>query len=63
MSHTDETPLALEQAVLDDPATSDWLKQQIKASHERDIVDAIADAKMLTRLLKRRFLIMTNSDT
>jgi hypothetical protein len=34
-------------AIMNDPSTSTWLKQQIVSLDERDIVDAIADIEVL----------------
>ena len=43
-----------EQEILDDPAISFWLKEQIKASKNRDIVDTINDAVLLLKILNTR---------
>lgn len=43
-----------EQALLDDPATSNWLKQQIASTAQRDPVDALNDAEVLVNVLNAR---------
>jgi hypothetical protein len=45
---TDETRL------LDDYATSYWLKAQLLASRARDPVDALRDAEILVAVLRQR---------
>jgi hypothetical protein len=44
-----------EHKITADPATSYWLKEQIKVSKTRDIVDAIADTETLLEILNDRF--------
>lgn len=44
-----------EHDILADPAASRWLKEQIRATQSRDVVDAIADAKVLLSILNNRF--------
>lgn len=44
-----------EQAILDSPTASYWLKEAIKKSATRDVLDAWRDAEMLAQLLKARF--------
>ena len=41
-------------AVLDDPATSRWLKSALSGALERDAVDAVNDAEVLVELLTAR---------
>ncbi len=41
--------------LLDDPSTSMALRSMIRASLERDPLDALADAEVLADLLHRRF--------
>lgn len=43
-----------EQQLLEDASVSDWLKKQIKSSHERDCIDALDDAKQLVEVLEAR---------
>lgn len=44
-----------EQDILNDPAISNWLKEQIVASKDRDVVDAINDVSILLKVLHERF--------
>ena len=45
----------VERRVVDDTlCTSYWLQDAIKDSKERDILDALADAELLVRILKER---------
>ena len=41
-------------AVLDDPATSRWLKSALGGALDRDAVDAVNDAEVLVELLTAR---------
>lgn len=43
-----------ESDILNDPATSYWLKEQISVASNRDIVDFLADAELLVAVLKTR---------
>ena len=43
-----------EQAILDSPSVSFWLKDALRDSRRRDIVDAYYDAKLLTEILEQR---------
>ena len=43
-----------EDMLLSDPCLSYWLKQAIRDSRERDVVDAYHDAKLLSELLLER---------
>lgn len=43
-----------ESEILNDPATSYWLKEQINAASNRDIVDVLDDAELLVAVLKKR---------
>jgi hypothetical protein len=45
----------LESKLLNDSATTFWLKEQITQSKERDILDAINDAETLLLVLHNRF--------
>ena len=47
--------MKLIEEVLKDPATSYWLKNAIKTLLDRDIVDAINDAKHLHSLLIKSY--------
>ena len=42
------------QAILEDPAVSDWLKVALTEAIERDPVDALNDALLLTQALDDR---------
>ena len=42
------------QRVLQDPAASFWLKGAITSALQRDPVDALRDAQVLTGILERR---------
>ena len=50
-----EGKMKLIEGVFKDPATSYWLKNAIKTSLDRDIVDAINDAKHLHSLLIKSY--------
>ena len=50
-----EGKMKLIEGVLKDPATSYWLKNAIKTSLDRDIVDAINDAEHLHSLLIKSY--------
>jgi hypothetical protein len=43
-----------EAHILDDPAASDWLKQAIRSTRQRDPIDAHHDAEILYALLTER---------
>ena len=45
-----------EQAILQDPSTSYWLKEQLKRTGGRDPVDAINDTEVLLSVLKTRLM-------
>ncbi len=47
-----------EQALVDDPSTSYWLKEQLEASKKRDMVDALRDAETLAACLKARVQLL-----
>lgn len=47
---TEEFPTA--DAVLEDPASSNWLRSSIRSALERDPVDALNDAIVLATLLE-----------
>lgn len=42
------------QAILNDPATSDWLKRSLEEALTRDPVDAADDAEQLAEVLASR---------
>jgi len=42
------------QAVLDDPSTSYWLRDALRAALKRDPVDAANDSRILALLLEAR---------
>lgn len=48
----------LEQEMLNDPSTSFWLKEQIKATKQRDLLDALNDAEALVLVLKSRLALI-----
>jgi len=43
-----------EEDVLNDPAISFWLKEQIKKTKNRDVLDSLRDAELLVSLLEQR---------
>lgn len=49
------TPKINIEEILNSPSTSYWLKNAIKQSLERDIVDALDDAESLTVILSQHF--------
>lgn len=44
-----------EDQILNDPAASNWLKHQVEASKERDVVDALRDSEILVEVLAARY--------
>ncbi len=42
------------QRLLDDPCASNWLKDALKSSIDRDLVDAANDAEVLAQILAER---------
>ena len=44
----------LEQSLLADPAVSYWLKAQIRQTRDRDVLDALRDAELLSEVLRTR---------
>ena len=44
----------LEARVLNDPASSYWLRDRILDTRNRDPLDALRDAEMLVKILKAR---------
>jgi hypothetical protein len=46
------------EAILDDPAASDWLKGALRSALERDPVDALNDALLLAATLEERLRIV-----
>lgn len=46
--------------VLNDPATSYWLKDTLRSALKRDIVDAANDAEVLAKLLANRCAKLTH---
>jgi hypothetical protein len=53
----EKQPCVLE--VLADPSTSYWLRDALKSAFQRDPVDALADAELLTALLSQRLVEVT----
>lgn len=47
--------------IVADPATSYWLKNQLQAIDQRDLVDQINDTEILLEALKQRFENMANT--
>ena len=45
-----------ESAMKSDPATSFWLREQISATRQRDVLDALADAEALVDILRQRWM-------
>ena len=54
------TPSA--QQVLDDPATSDWLKEALRTAFERDPADALEECLLLAQLLDERLRLALDLD-
>ncbi len=52
MSDVEELPSL--EAVIEDPASSNWLKASVQTAIQRDPVDALNDALLLTALLDHR---------
>jgi len=52
MNELEELPTA--EAVIEDPASSYWLKASIQTAIQRDPVDALNDALLLAALLDQR---------
>lgn len=52
-----------EQSLMKDPATSNWLKEQLKSTKLRDPVDAINDAEVLVSVLKERASTIVEEQT
>jgi hypothetical protein len=48
------SPLANSEAILADPAASDWLKSALKSAAARDPIDALNDALVLAATLEER---------
>ncbi|MCP4058174.1 MAG: hypothetical protein GY738_12825 [Pseudoalteromonas sp.] len=44
----------IEEQIISDPAASYWLKQQIKESSNRDILDVLNDVDILRSILSLR---------
>jgi hypothetical protein len=44
----------LEKRLMDDPSVSYWLKDQIRATDRRDVLDAYYDLEMLWEVVKQR---------
>ena len=61
MSDLDELPSIA--AVLEDPASSHWLKSSVQTAIQRDPVDALNDALFLTALLDQRLREQLGLDT
>lgn len=51
-----------ETELLNDQATSHWLREQIESSKKRDVCDALADAEALVALLRQRFSVLSNAN-
>ncbi|ENL3888464.1 hypothetical protein [Vibrio cholerae] len=49
----------LEQTLLSDPSTSNWLKEQLDLTKNRDPVDALNDAEVLVTVLESRLNTVT----
>ncbi|EJL6419651.1 hypothetical protein NMR64_002700 [Vibrio cholerae] len=49
----------LEQTLLSDPSTSNWLKEQLDLTKKRDLVDALNDAEVLVTVLESRLKTVT----
>ncbi len=49
------------EAILRDPAASDWLKGALRGALERDTVDAVNDAELLAAVLDERLRVLVKS--
>ncbi|EGR0592913.1 TPA: hypothetical protein AB5C39_003383 [Vibrio mimicus] len=49
----------IEQTLLSDPSTSNWLKEQLDLTKKRDLVDALNDAEVLVTVLESRLKTVT----
>ncbi|WP_290573509.1 hypothetical protein [Idiomarina sp.] len=47
-----------EKALINDPSTSYWLKEQFEKTAERDPVDALNDAESLVSALRARLKLL-----
>lgn len=47
----------LEQKIKSDPAASNWIKDQLNILVERDVVDALNDLEILTKILNERLTL------
>jgi hypothetical protein len=47
--------------IINDPSASFWLKKQITALQNRDIVDGLNDAEILVEILKEKADLMANT--
>ena len=56
-----EPDMRTENEILNDPAMSYWLKDAIKKSEQRDIVDALNDAEFLVGYLRQKLDIIQGS--
>ncbi len=54
------TPMC--ENILDDPATSFWLKNALRSALNRDPVDALNDAEVLVVALKERLDFVFNEE-
>lgn len=44
-----------EQLLINDPVISFWLKDQIRITKSRDVLDTLIDAEMLIKILNQRW--------
>jgi hypothetical protein len=56
------TPEIEGEAILDDPAASDWLKGALRTALDRDPVDALNDALVLAGALEARLRVVLDLD-
>lgn len=53
----------LEHRLKSDPSVSNWLKEQLQSTRERDIVDALNDVETLHNILQLRLTSITKTPT
>ncbi len=53
-----ETPTVIE--VMNDPSASNWLRESLSKAVERDIVDAVNDAELLSKILNNLWADMAH---
>ncbi|MCG9575350.1 hypothetical protein L1D14_03780 [Vibrio tubiashii] len=52
----------LEQTVLEDPASSHWLKEQIRTASQRDPIDMLNDIETLSLIINQKLNKLIQGD-